>query len=276
MVRIAHLSDLHFGTEDTVVAAALTRDVLAFAPDLVVVSGDLTQRARRREFAAARAWLDALPFPRLAVPGNHDLPLWHLFDRAVRPLARFQHAIGSDMPLFRDRSLAVIGINTARAGTMKSGRISHAQILALKRFFAGAAPDALRVVVAHHQFIVPALSRHRAPLGRMELAVHALREARVDLLLAGHLHHAFSDDLAAHWPACGRSIVVAQAGTAISHRRGAQGNAWNAVTHDRGELVIAVRGYREGAFSEAAASRWRHQAAGWIRVDQPLALSRDG
>ncbi|HYE07325.1 MAG TPA: metallophosphoesterase [Planctomycetota bacterium] len=276
MVRIAHVSDLHFGTEDTVVAAALAEDLRAFAPDLLVVSGDLTQRARTHEFAAARAWLDALPFPRLAVPGNHDLPLWHLFDRAVRPLARFQRAIGAAAPLFRDRSLAVMGINTARAGTVKSGRISRDQILALTRFFAGAAPEALRVVVAHHQFIAPLASRHNAPLGRMELAVHALREARVDLLLAGHLHHAFSDDLAAHWPACGRSIVVAQAGTAISQRRGAQGNAWNAVTSDGAGLLIAVRGFRAGAFGESAASRWRHGAGGWIRVDQPLALSRDG
>ncbi len=276
MVRIAHLSDLHFGTEDPQVAAALASDVAEFSPQLVVVSGDVTQRARPREFRAARAWLDALPFPRLVVPGNHDLPLWHVFDRIVRPLARFQCAIGGDMPQHRDASLAVMGISTARAGTMKSGRISGAQIQALTRFFADAAPAALRVVVAHHQFIAPAASRHHAPLGRMELAVHALRDARVDLLLAGHLHHAFSDDLAAHWPACGRSIVVAQAGTAMSRRRGSQANAWNAVTLVDDELEIAVRAFRDGGFAAAAATRWQRDAGGWIRVGEPLAPGRDG
>src|SRR4051812_14375682 len=109
MRRIAHLSDLHFGAEDPAVAAALVADLAAFAPDLVLVSGDLTQRARARGSAAARAWLDPLPYPRLAVPGNHDLPLWPVWRRAFRPLRRFRRAFGPEMPVHRDAELAVIG-----------------------------------------------------------------------------------------------------------------------------------------------------------------------
>src|SRR3954466_12123738 len=121
---IVHLSDIHFGRVDPATIEPLASAISRRSPHLLAVSGDLTQRARRREFAAARAWLDALPYPRLAVPGNHDLPLWPGWRRAFRPLRRFRRAFGPEMPVYRDGDLAVIGVNTARAGTVMSGRLS--------------------------------------------------------------------------------------------------------------------------------------------------------
>ena len=102
---IVHLSDIHFGRIDpsTVqpLAAAIRR--IAPAPDLLAVSGDLTQRARRTEFAQAREFLDSLPFRRLVVPGNHDVPLYNVFTRFATPLARYTHAITSDLFVLQDR-----------------------------------------------------------------------------------------------------------------------------------------------------------------------------
>src|SRR5271166_2836489 len=133
MRTIAHLSDLHFGRHDAAVAEALVADLAALRPDLVVISGDLTQRARRGEFAAARAFLDRLPAPFIAVPGNHDVPLYDLVRRTFRPLHRFARYI-TDLshPFFADAEIAVLGINTARSMAISSGRISHDQMQAIR------------------------------------------------------------------------------------------------------------------------------------------------
>src|SRR4051812_18248336 len=115
MRTIAHISDLHFGRVDPPVAEALVEDLRAVGPALVVVSGDFTQRARRDQFEAAAAFLKRLPMPQLVVPGNHDLPLYDVATRFVRPLRRYRRFISADMrPMFRDDELLVVGVNSAR------------------------------------------------------------------------------------------------------------------------------------------------------------------
>ena len=114
MRRIAHISDLHFGAEDSVVAADLLDDLSRQRPDLVVVSGDLTQRARRGQFEAARAYLDQIAAPKVIVPGNHDLPLYDFVRRIVSPLGRYFRYINPELnPMFQDEEIAVVGVNTA-------------------------------------------------------------------------------------------------------------------------------------------------------------------
>src|SRR4051812_8508391 len=115
MRRIVHLSDLHFGRVDDRLPRALLDAVGAASPDLVVISGDMTQRARVEEFEAARAFLAELPQPQLVVPGNHDIPLYDVFRRTLRPLNRFRRYISSDIePGYFDGEIAVAGISTAR------------------------------------------------------------------------------------------------------------------------------------------------------------------
>src|SRR5215217_5454714 len=124
--RVVHLSDLHFGREDRRVVAALVAEIARLSPDLVAVSGDLTQRARRRQFERARAFLDALPFPRLVVPGNHDVPLFNLVARLLNPLGGYRRFITADLqPVFIDPMLVVVGMDTTRPSTLKSGRIAE-------------------------------------------------------------------------------------------------------------------------------------------------------
>ena len=126
---IAHISDLHFGRVDDRIVAALTAEINASKPHLIAVSGDLTQRARVPEFRAARAFLDSFPQPKVIVPGNHDVPLFHLFDRVLRPLTKYRGYISADLdPYYSDEEIAVLGINTARSLVHKAGRINRRQV----------------------------------------------------------------------------------------------------------------------------------------------------
>src|SRR6187401_1402656 len=129
MRRVVHISDLHFGRTDRQVVAALIRQTRELMADVFVVSGDLTQRARARQFHEARHFLDALDRPTIVVPGNHDVPLENLFDRFFRPFAKYRKYITEDLsPTFHDEELAVVGINTARSFTRASGSIDDRQI----------------------------------------------------------------------------------------------------------------------------------------------------
>ena len=133
--RIAHISDIHFGAEDPPVVDALRRDLLEQPYDLLVVSGDFTQRARPEQYRAAMRFVSSLPGPQLYVPGNHDIPLYDVFRRFTRPTGRYRRHVDADLtPIFEDEQLLVIGLNTARPwswtldGFWKDGRIGAKQL----------------------------------------------------------------------------------------------------------------------------------------------------
>ena len=130
MKTIAHISDVHFGREDPEIVAGLLASVERAKPDVVVVSGDLTQRAKKRQFRAARAFLRELPkVPQIVVPGNHDVSTTNLFERAIRPLARYRRYITEDMnPFYEDDEVAIAGLNTVRIAAVKDGRLNLGQV----------------------------------------------------------------------------------------------------------------------------------------------------
>ncbi len=258
MRRIAHLSDLHFGAVDEDVVEELLVDLQGKAPHLICVSGDLTQRARPDEFAAARRFLDRLPAPWLAVPGNHDVPLFDVARRFLRPLHRFRRFISDDVcPFWEDDVVAVLGVNTARSFTFKEGRLSHAQIEMMRRRFAAVDDAKMKVLFTHHPFLPPAHARETSLVGRHRRALSALEESGVDLLLAGHLHLAYSRDVIGHHDFMTRSILVAQAGTATSHRTRGEPNAYNIVELGSDRVLIEVRVSRGRRFERALTSAWR-------------------
>ncbi|WP_245268904.1 metallophosphoesterase family protein [Mesorhizobium loti] len=186
---IVHLSDLHFGKTDGEVVRAIASEVRAIDPDLLVVSGDLTQRARKDEFLHARAFLDSLPGPRIVVPGNHDVPLWNVFARALTPLSRYKRYIAADTdPFYADSEVAVVGINTARSLTIKDGRINLRQLEAATEKFAHMSDDITRVVVTHHPFEGLDLQSDEGIVGRAGLAMDAFSRSGVDIILSGHQH----------------------------------------------------------------------------------------
>lgn len=270
MRTIAHISDLHFGTEQPELTEALRAELTAEPPSLVVISGDLTQRARGRQFAAAQAYLATLPGPQLIVPGNHDVPLFDVARRLLAPLVRYRRFIAAELdPVYEDRELFVAGINTARSLTWKSGRISTEQIEALHVRLAATCAR-FKVVVTHHPFIPPpGVGSEKARIdlvGRAAHAMHVLDAGGVDLLLAGHLHHGYTGDTRTQYPAAHRAIISAQAGTAVSRRvRPTDPNGYNHIILDDDRITITVRGWQGGGFVPLRTTTYRRDKNGWER-----------
>lgn len=265
MKTLAHISDLHFGTAVPHVAEGLLRDLQEKSPTLVVVSGDLTQRARRWQFEAARAFLDQLTSPFLVIPGNHDVPLYDVVRRFASPLGRYEAIIQRDLnPVYEDDELFVAGVNTARSLVWKAGRISHEQVEQLRTRLS-AAGDRFKVVVTHHPFIPSPMSQGSGiELGRAEEALAVLEEFGVDLLLAGHLHHGYTGDTRAHFASAQRSIIAVQAGTAISRRVRHEPNAYNWITLEHDSIAVEVRTWKNGAFVPARTTRFELHDRAWV------------
>lgn len=226
MTRILQFSDTHFGTERKPVVEAALDLARSLSPELVVISGDITQRARRGQFAAARKFIERLSLPVLAVPGNHDIPLFNLFARALNPYGNYKRALGAVLePVYESDALLAIGVNTTRPRRRKDGEISDAQIARVAQRLRQARPGQLRVVVAHHPMRAKVESdRSNLLIGR-ERALAAWAQAGIDLILGGHIHLPYvlpagvDPAVAAGW--------VVQAGTTCSRR--VRGNIPNSV-----------------------------------------------
>ena len=266
MTSLVHLSDRHFGREEPRLAAALLEDLAAPPPTLIVVSGDLTQRARRAEFESAREWLRKMPSPVLAVPGNHDVPLYDVVRRFLRPLHRYRRYISPDVdPFFHREDLAVAGLNTARSLTFKGGRISEGQMAALRERLGPLPERVFKVLVTHHPFVPGPDDPAPEIVGRGRLALDVAESVGVDLILAGHLHVGYHGDVRAHHVTLRRSMLVAQAGTAISTRIRGEPNAYNRITIEDGQVSIEVRGWDGAAFAPRSLARYRKRDGEWTK-----------
>lgn len=271
MPTIAHLSDLHFGREDPRVVAALSAQLNEDPPDLIAVSGDFTQRATDVQFAAASRFFYGLPEPRIAVPGNHDIPLYNVFRRTFFPLANFRrHIVETMRPTFDDGHLCVVGLNTARRlgrrwrGFWKDGILRESDVAyACKVFASTSAP--LRLLVAHHPVRVEHdfLQGDVVRLGRQ--ALRALAAAGCDAILYGHIHvpHAIlgvEESIQAP-----RSMLCVMAGTATSVRmRLGSANSYNRLWFDGDRCTIDVMAWDGTTFVPSLSRTFTRDAAGWV------------
>jgi 3',5'-cyclic AMP phosphodiesterase CpdA len=263
---IVHLSDIHFGRIDPSTVQPLSEAISRVRPDLLAVSGDLTQRARRTEFAQARTFLDALPFPRLVVPGNHDVPLYNVFTRFATPLARYTHAITDNLaPVHRDEEMIVVGVNTARSWTWGEGRINAAQVEEIVGHLAGVPPELIRIVVTHHPFDLPEGVKEKRLLGRAVMAMEKLSAAGADLFLAGHLHVSHIGHSVERYNIAGHSALVVQAGTVSTRSRGEQ-PSFNVVRIQRPRISVErlVWSPDRRAFEAMEPTGFVHTGGGWI------------
>ena len=230
MRTIAHISDLHFGRHSRDLMEGLLSSINDARPDLVVLSGDFTQRARQAEFAEARQFLKRLRYPKLIVPGNHDVPLYNLFRRFHKPWAKFDRYLTPmthSTNFFRDEELAVLGLNSARPFSWKNGRISHQQIAEIRQVFSEVPCGVFKALVTHHPLEIPDGATKLELARRSRLVLGILADAGVHLLLSGHHHRGIGGltQLSA-----GRSVLIVHAGTAISTRtRENDGNSYNLI-----------------------------------------------
>lgn len=230
MRTIVHLSDLHFGKVDQALLTPLVEAVSALAPDVVVVSGDLTQRARTAQFLEAQAFLARLPRPQVVVPGNHDVPLHNLLHRLLKPLDNFRRHIESNLsPSFVDTEIAVLGLNTARSMVVKNGRVNLAQLESVRGAFARMGNEVIKVVVTHHPFDVPPHINAGERVGRAEAALGVFAQCGVDVLLAGHLHISRTAGTKNRYALPGYGALIVSAGTATSTRGRGEANSFNAL-----------------------------------------------
>ena len=220
MSVLLQVSDPHFGTERPEVVSALERLSTTQAPDVLLLSGDITQRATTTQFAAARAFVDRLRVPAvLAIPGNHDIPLYNLPARLLHPYRRYTRAFGPQLEgEFESNDLLLLALNTTRWYRHKDGEISPAQIEQVARRLQSARPGQCRVVAMHQPVAVVLKSDHTNLLHGREAAVRRWAGAGADLVIGGHIHLPFVVALRDRWPDLARPVWAVQAGTALSTR----------------------------------------------------------
>ena len=253
MTSILHISDTHFGTEQDPVVEALLRMASEQQPEAVVISGDITQRARRSQFTSARTFVDRLPkSPILVVPGNHDIPLFNLPARLLAPYAGYRRAFGGDLePEHASERMLIVCVNTTRPARHVDGEISQEQIERVASRLSRASSDQLRVVVTHHPVhVITRVDKKNLLHGHVD-AVRAWARAGADIVLSGHIHLPYvrllNDDLR-DLP---RRMWAVQAGTAVSSRiRGQTSNSLN-----------MLRYAHEARPRECVVERWDYRAA---------------
>ena len=255
MSVLLQISDPHFGTEQAPVVEALTTLSMQQKPDLLVLSGDITQRARPDQFRNARAFVDRLGAPLLAIPGNHDISLFNLGARLFRPYARHCDAFGDELePVHSSRDLLVVCVNTTRWYRHKNGEVSLAQMDRVAGRLAGAGPEQLRIVVVHHPVAVLRAEDVHNRLHGYAAALRRWAAAGGDLVMGGHIHLPYVTAL----PDLARPMWAVQAGTAVSWR----------VREGFPNSVNLVRWGRDAPAGRCLIERWDYAAdcQAFIRV----------
>ena len=263
MRTIVHLSDLHFGATDPVLVSAVIDEVRRQSPHVIAVSGDLTQRARRAQFRAARDFLSALPGQLVIVPGNHDVPLYNVFARFVAPLRGFRRHVGRETMQFIDDEVAIFGADTTRAFTVIDGGLTQHDVARLAQQLKTVPSSVVRVIVCHHPFDQPR-NRWTRPAPWSD-AVATLVGHGVDLFLTGHRHLSFAGHTATRYRVEGRSAIVVEAGTATSVRARGEANAFNVVRVERTRVTVDRLEWQRssGRFQVAHREQFDCATAGW-------------
>ena len=238
----------------------------------MVISGDFTQRAKLCEFQEARAFLDALPAPYLAVPGNHDIRLYDLYGRFVRPLQGYKRYISETVePFYSDNELTVVSVNTARSLTFKGGRINEEQVRRIIRELKESVPGAIRILVAHHPLDLPDSLNHFLA-GRSRMALAALATCGLDVILSGHLHVPYLPEAVERLRVGGHTALLVQAGTAVSMRSRGYRNSFNSIETQHDQITITQHCWapEKKDFDDESRARYRRVASGWAREDTEI------
>ena len=271
-MRLAHISDLHFGAEDPDVVAGLRADLRGQELSQVLLSGDLTMRARSGQFRQARELLDAVGRPWVSVPGNHDLPLDRPVLRGTRPLDGYRRLIDPETEprVLRDGVL-VVGLNTARPYLWKGGRIDPDQVARIGGAFVSDQPVGLRVLMLHHPVFRSAQRPGERIVRGAGPALRAAAAAGVDVVLCGHDHVPANADLSRVWPGVRRHMLGIMCGTTTSRRlRAGESQSYNILDLTGDRLTLTVRQWRDGRFAEFSSTAWTRGPQGWLPISSSV------
>jgi 3',5'-cyclic AMP phosphodiesterase CpdA len=237
-MKLAFLADLHFGSVPPGLADQLRETIELEKPDLAVIAGDLTLRARRSEFEAAQKWLASLSTPALILPGNHDLPYWNLLQRFADPFHRFHKAANTEtlMPVAEMAGGFVLGFNTTRSWQphlrWQEGVARRRDILAARQILAAVPSSCFKAVAAHHPLISIAGMPRVRPVRMAGMAIEAFGEAGADLVMTGHTHRSFAVEIEAGE----RSLIAVGAPTALSKRMRGEANGFWIIDAEAGAI----------------------------------------
>ena len=272
MARLIHLSDLHFGSHETKLVEAVEQQVNDYRPDLVVISGDLTQRARTAQFEEACAFLGRLRddgHAVLAVPGNHDIPLYDVLRRFLSPLTRYRKYIDDSLcPFHQLPTAAILGVNTARSATFKHGKINHEQIAFIRETFDRVDPKVPRILVTHHPiFALPTGDGVGEPIKNQQGVIEMIGSLGVDMLLAGHNHRASHQD-SADFVTKSTGALVIQAGTATSNRVRGEHQSFNKIVVNGENVEVTLVGWHHTEFRDGDPARFTRKDGRWVKLGE--------
>jgi 3',5'-cyclic AMP phosphodiesterase CpdA len=246
--QILHISDIHFGPHHACEVAAGVLDLVERRkPDLVAISGDLTQRAKPWQFRQARAFVDRLAAPAIVVPGNHDVPMYRFWERVFRPYGAYRKHFAAELePVVEDDEMLVVGINSAHNWTVKDGRIRSSRLRQVAAMLEAAPSGQAKIVVVHHELVPAPRFDTQSVLSGSREAVEVFARRGVELVLAGHLHQSYVMPSEAFYPLGQRPFMIIHAGTTTSHRgRGSERRRYtcNWVRIEGDEIAVSHLGW---------------------------------
>jgi 3',5'-cyclic AMP phosphodiesterase CpdA len=271
MARLIHLSDLHFGAHEPNLVAAVEAHVDKEQPDLVIISGDFTQRARTGQFRQAGEFLGRLKargHDLLCVPGNHDIPFYDVMRRFVSPLGRYRRFIDQDLcPFVALPTAAVMGVNTARSATFKDGKINDHQIAFIRETFGRIDEKIPRVLVTHHPIFALPVGGGGAgnPIKNQQQVLEMIGQLGVDVLLAGHNHRASHED-SADFVTKSTGALVIQAGTATSTRVRGEHQSFNRIVVNGENVEVTIIGWDKDDFRDGDPARFTRKDGRWVKL----------
>ncbi len=267
-IRLLQISDLHFGPPyvEQVGEAAL-RMAISLHPDAIIINGDLTQRAKREQFVAAKQYMERLPHvPQLVIPGNHDVPLYRVVERLFDPHRLYREIISEELnPVLRIDGAVIVGLDsTAPRRAISNGQIFKWQLDHCERALNETPSGIARIVVAHHHF-APAPDHLRdSNMPNAKRAIERFADLKVDMILGGHLHRAYIGNSLDFYPGShrDRGIIIAQCGTTTSRRgrgREQEKNSLNQIEIVEGRITITHYMYfhESDAFEETSRHSFR-------------------
>ena len=251
--KIIHLSDLHFGTEIPGIVAPLLADIVDQHPDLIIISGDMTQRALTYQFKIARDFVAKLnQFPMLCIPGNHDISMHNLIERFFYPMKKYQRYITKNLsPEYVDNRMAILGVNSATPYKLTSGFITNEQLETICSFFNKQDHKKLKILIMHHNLIKS--ERHKI-INDSERIISAFAACSINIVLSGHIHAPLIEKLKNNYLLYNMYIITA--GTATSHRT-VLPNSYNVIKVDETEFKLEVREFAKGEFSLATEQTYK-------------------